>query len=397
MTREGVGEEITQAKSPHILVELPPGFGKSKVALDLVKHCIDEGKFEEPPSILIVVPRSVLPDNWRRELNKWGYGELESTITFVTYLSFPKKAGHWDIVIFDEVHHLSPRCRKALSDFDIDRIIMLSATVNRKIKTELKALFPDLYVHTITTKKAIQEGILPDPRVFLIPLTLDRVYVTHQIIKNPSQKIEIRIPYVDKWKYAGIKNRRIVISCTQRQYYDDMSSLIEWYRKKTFNTTFKNLFLRKSGERLKWLSEQKAPYVKTLLDHLKSQRTLTFCNSIQQTKELGRYCINSDKSEKDNAETLEKFNNGEINHITACNMLDEGMNLVGCRVGVYAVLNSSDTLIIQKLGRLLRHPDPVIIIPYYRGTRDAELVQKMMENYNPELVTTITDLTELAL
>lgn len=73
------------------------------------------------------------------------------------------------------------------------------------------------------------------------------------------------------------------------------------------------------------------------------------------------------------------------------------MNLTNCRVGVYAVLNSSDRMIAQKLGRLLRHPDPVIIIPYYKGTRDEELVNKMLENYNPELVTTISSLIELTL
>lgn len=73
------------------------------------------------------------------------------------------------------------------------------------------------------------------------------------------------------------------------------------------------------------------------------------------------------------------------------------MNLTNCRVGVYAVLNSSDRMIAQKLGRLLRHPDPVIIIPYYKGTRDEELVNKMLENYNPDLVTTISSLTELTL
>lgn len=73
------------------------------------------------------------------------------------------------------------------------------------------------------------------------------------------------------------------------------------------------------------------------------------------------------------------------------------VNLSNCRIGIYGVLNSSDRMIKQKLGRLLRHPDPIIIIPYYRGTRDEELVNKMCEDYNPELVRTITSLTELKL
>ena len=67
------------------------------------------------------------------------------------------------------------------------------------------------------------------------------------------------------------------------------------------------------------------------------------------------------------------------------------MNLVNCQVGIYANLNSSDTIVKQRMGRLLRHKNPVLIVPYFVGTRDEELVGKMLENYNPELVTVIND------
>jgi len=396
MTREEVREEILEVSNSNILCELPTSFGKSKIALDLLNKRVPEN-----PRVLIVIPRLVLINNWKKEIEQWGYTERFKGVEFVTYVSFPKKlyTAWWDAIIFDECHHLSERCRDAWSDASSQiakNVILLSATVGRDLKRELKALFPDLYTYKVSARKAIEDEVLPDPRVYLIPLSLDRTYVTHRIVKNPSQKIEITIPYVDRWKYKGIKNRRIVITCTQGQYYDDLSSIIEWYRKKMFNETFKNLFLRKSGERLKWLSEQKSAYVKTLLDLLGKQRTLTFCNGIAQTEELGTCCVNS-KNTKQSKENLEQFNDGFIDHITACNMLDEGMNLVNCRVGIYAVLNSSDRMITQKLGRLLRHPDPVIIIPYYKGTREEEIVNKMMENYNPELVTTITNLTELTL
>ena len=71
------------------------------------------------------------------------------------------------------------------------------------------------------------------------------------------------------------------------------------------------------------------------------------------------------------------------------------MNLVDCRIGIYANLNSSDTIIKQRTGRLLRHPNPIIIIPYYKGTREEELVNKMLEDYNPELVKTVSSVEEL--
>jgi superfamily II DNA or RNA helicase len=392
MTREEARDEILSIENPNILCELPTSFGKTKVALDLMKSRV---KTNESIHILIVVPRVILKDNWKDEFIKWNMQEYLPYVEFITYVSLPKKAGTWDMVIFDEVHHLSERCRDAISSFKIKYATLLSATINREMRRELNYIFSSLYTYKVTTKQAIKEEILPDPRVYLIPLTLDNIRIDFEIIKNKTQKTEVVIPYSQRFNYARVKNKKVIIKCTQRQYYDDMSSLIEWYKKKVFNEACKNLFLRKSGERLKWLSDQKSNYIKTLLDKLYKQRTLTFCNGIPQTEELGKYCINS--KNKASEENLQKFNKGIINHITACNMLDEGMNLTNCRVGVYAVLNSSERMIKQKLGRLLRHKDPIIIIPYFKGTREEELVAKMLEDYNPELVTKLTSLTELKL
>ena len=67
------------------------------------------------------------------------------------------------------------------------------------------------------------------------------------------------------------------------------------------------------------------------------------------------------------------------------------MNLVNCQVGIYANLNSSDTIVKQRMGRLLRHKNPILVVPYFVGTRDEELANKMLENYNPKLVTVIND------
>lgn len=71
------------------------------------------------------------------------------------------------------------------------------------------------------------------------------------------------------------------------------------------------------------------------------------------------------------------------------------MNLVDCQVGIYANLNSSDTIVKQRMGRLLRHKNPVLVVPYFVGTRDEELANKMLENYNPKLVTVINDYKEI--
>ena len=146
----------------------------------------------------------------------------------------------------------------------------------------------------------------------------------------------------------------------------------------------KNKWLHNAGIRLKWLSKNKQDTVLYLLNLHKNDRVLTFCADINQTEELGKYCINS--KNKLSKQYYDMFNEGKINHITACGILNEGVNITNCQYGIFAYLSSSDIIIKQRLGRLLRHKNPVIIIPYYAGTREQEIVEKMLKDYNPNLV-----------
>lgn len=60
MDREQAQEEIMNIRSNSILCELPTSFGKSKIGIDLALR-------DNPSSILIVIPRLVLINNWKEE------------------------------------------------------------------------------------------------------------------------------------------------------------------------------------------------------------------------------------------------------------------------------------------------------------------------------------------
>lgn len=45
--------------------------------------------------------------------------------------------------------------------------------------------------------------------------------------------------------------------------------------------------------------------------------------------------------------------------------------------------------------RILRHKSPIIIIPYFKDTREEELVQKMVEEYSEESIVTINNINEI--
>ena len=388
MTREQVLEDIKTIPNKNILLTFPTGFGKSRNAIERVKHLSKNNN-----TLLIVVPRNVLKVNWTEEINKW-WKNCKLNITFTTYVSFPKYKGTWNFVIFDEAHHLSERCREALCDFNIKHSILLSATVKKELKEELKEVFDDLYYYDISLRKAINNNILPDPTVYLLPLELDNKIPNERIINNPKAKGKIIYSsWAERWNYLKIKNNPVHIFCTQSQYVLNLNKKIDWFKKKRHIESFRNKWLRLCGDRLKYLSDCKIPTVLKILKHCNSERTLTFCNNIEQTQKLGEYCINS--KNKESLRNLRLFNLGTITHITACNMLNEGCNLVNCRIGIYANLNSSETIIKQRVGRILRHPNPIIIIPYYKGTREEEIVKKMIEDYNSQLIKIIHNVEEI--
>lgn len=392
MTREDILREILSLKGSNWLLELATGTGKSKMAIEKVKSL----RNKKEQHLLIVVPRNVHKANWADEIKKW-WPKCDLKISYTTYVSFPKYKGHWDFVIFDECHHLSERCREALCDFEINHSILLSATVNKSLKDELKEVFDDLVSYKKDLRDVIEDEILPDPRVYLWPLDLRTDLPTESIWKNPKAKGRlIECNWINRWNFIKQKACPVRIYCTERQYYSDLCGQIEYWKKRSYSTRSqiaKNKWLRLCSERLKWLSDKKVKYLHQLLPSLIKHRTLTFCNSIEQTELLGEYCINSKNTES--VQYLEDFNSGKIDHITACNMLNEGMNLFNCQIGIYANLNSSESIIKQRMGRLLRHTNPVIIVPYFKGTREEELVQTMLEDYNPKLVTTISNIKEI--
>lgn len=374
MTREEINDlalsEIDNTK--YLILELITGFGKSKIAIDTINHICDRvnKNNKRQASILILVAKKVHKITWRDEIEKWG-GIKSKFITIECYESFHKyKNSFFDILVCDEMQHLSKFRLKTLDSLHINEaFIGLSAT----IKKDMRDYFISYYKAKVIKcglKEAIETNVLPEPTVYLIPLTLD----------NKS------------YKYKKNKFGKTILM-TQRGYYNDFTSLIEWYKNKYYNTNnnnIKNLWLSTAGKRLTWLSEQKEDIVLSLLERFKNYRTLTFCSNIIQAEKLGKYNITS--KNKKSTKNLDMFNELKIKHITACSILNEGVNLTNCRIGIFCNLNSSEIITKQRCGRLLRHKSPVIIIPYYINTREQELVDKMLKEYSNESIKIINDI-----
>lgn len=375
MTREEINSLALSSidKTKYLILELITGYGKTKVAIDLVNHICNRKK--ESISILILVAKTVHKQTWKDEINKWG-GIKSDNITIECYESLRKYEGkQFDVVVADEVQHLSDARLSIIDSIQINEaFIGLSATIKRDMR-DMFQRFHNATIIKCGLKEAVDDNILPEPKVYLLPLTLDN----------------------RKFTYKSKRFGKTIIT-TQKGYYDSVSSLIDWYKGKYFNSRnerIKNLWLSSAGKRLKWLSEQKESIVLSLLDKFKRNKTLTFCSSIEQSERLGKYNITS--KNKDSIKNLAMFNANEIKHITACNILNEGVNLTNCRIGIFCNLNSSEIVVKQRIGRILRHKSPIIILPYFKDTREEELVEKMTEEYSKDSVIVVENINDIKL
>ena len=401
MTREQIyiSSQKALSISNTLLLESATGTGKTFISIRLVNYLLSSEWYRRAESIniLILVAKRVHKQTWKDEISKWGginHSTAHINICMECYESLKNHCGEqWDICIADEVHHLGSETRqRIMKTLHPGYLIGLSATIPKKLKMWFTYNYHAQIV-SCDIVEAIDSEILPEPTILLFPLQLENTKMSETIEINPKVKgPTYQGEYKDLWKYKRAKQHAI-LKCTQKQKLIELDKLIEWYKKKamTGSPAMKQSWLYLCGKRLEFLADCKLQWVKLILHYLDKERTITFCKTIAQTEQLGKNCIHSQNKEA--TKIYEDFNNKKINHITAVNILNENANLVDCRYGIFCNITSSEIITSQRQGRMLRHKDPVMIIPYYIGTREEELVKKGIEGFKS--VKTIYSISEI--
>jgi len=396
MTREEIYQrcerEIDRTKG--VLFEAGTGYGKTSVAIKLLNYI--SSVLGHPVNVLYLVDRNVQKTTATVEFSKWGLNR-DTNVQLECYASLKNHVGKtYDVVVLDECHHVrSELKRELLNHVTFEYMIGLSATIPNKLKYYLINTYHVGFVSR-SLNDAIEDGVLPEPEIMLLPLQLQNYAKSETIEINPKKPGQI---YYDEYErlWAHKKNHHAILRCTPKQklqYLDNKIIFAKRAFERMRTEPMKRRWLRLCGDRLKFLAECKNSLVKELLDKISDKRVLTFCTSIEQTEVLGKNCIHS-KNKNANA-ILDKFNKGKLNHITACQVLNEGVNLKNCQFGVFANINASSIIKVQRVGRILRHEHPVVIIPYYVGSREEEIVKEWIGEYNEKLIheyNTLNDLT----
>lgn len=375
-----------------LILQWATGVGKgytSVRAIDMLK----------PEKTLIVVAESAHKDNWKKEFEKAGLGELINSIVIECYASLKNyKDTSWDLIVFDEAHHLGSDLRlDILSTLKSERVLALSATLeNYEILGCLELTFGKFCYSKVSIQDAIDNNLLPQPKIFLIPLYLD-YQVKDQILIEEWGRKEKRVlmecDWEDRWsimKYKKTKypNVTLRIRCSAYHKYKYICEQIDYWQKRFFSTrnqAIKNKWLQYGSIRKKFLGELKTKEAKKLLDSLKGKKYICFCTSIEQAELLGgSNAIHSKKV--GNKDIISAFNEGKSDKLFAVGMLQEGQNLEGIEVGIIVQLDGKERSFIQKFGRSMRAEDPVQYIFYYKYTRDEEYLENVLEGIDRQYI-----------
>jgi superfamily II DNA or RNA helicase len=320
------------------LVVLPTGTGKTEVMITDIMH---QFRLNKRQNVLILVPSRQLRDDITKVVLGRVYDELQGVnisvgqadgdhVIIQTYSWMSRNyqkfdVNRFDYVAVDEAHHaVAPTLQKVIHHFTPKTLLGMTATDKRLDEKKLEDIFGK-YKTDLSLVDAIRQDLLAPIRAFRVKSNIDLS--------------EIRFNGKD---YVGTDLQRNVVVPSRDQLIVDVV-------KKYFVGTEIGF---KSG--------------------------LIFCVSIahanslaKRMRENGISCKAVSSNEKKSIQYIEQYQNGEIQFLTTCSLLNEGWDSPRTSIIVMARPTMSKVLYTQQIGRGTRK---------YLG-KEALYVLDVVDNY----------------
>jgi superfamily II DNA or RNA helicase len=328
------------------IIILPTGTGKSWVMIEALREVYKPGM-----RVLYTCDSRRLRDSdFNKELEKWNADEFCGIIEKQCYAAAYKKEGqYYDILLADEGDYgLTPEYSKLFANNTFEHIIFVSATLEPSKRQIAKGIAPIVYERKL--KEIEDDGVVNKSQFWYVPYLL-----------NPTENA-MYVEYNNRFRHLLNEKNGHVINDPPRS-------------RKQIDSDLKFL----SFERLHFLAGlESSAYIcgKLIADIQKrdeNAKMLIFCGLTSQADKVSMYTYHG-KSKETN--WLDAFNHNEIKELAVCGKIDRGINLEGANTVIMESVTSSETKMIQKLGRGKRLAVDEVLqvyfpIPYFRPVRDA--------------------------
>lgn len=375
--------------SKNVILSWATGVGKSYMSIQLQKSLGN-------PKTYICVAEITHIDNWKEEYKKHNCEYLLTNTTIFCYHSLSKYADtEIDLLILDEIHHLTEARKYYLSTINYKKMIGLSATITFDEFAELKQFFGPFYFSKLSLTQAVNLNILTNPTIYLIGLDLDEEHKTETfevIYGKPTETLEV--DYSMYKSYFRKKQVKLIVRCTQAEKYQYLTNMVKYYESiymQGFKEYNKTKWLRAGLQRKAYLAQLKTKTLQQVVSYLGDRKFICFCGSIAQAESLSPNVLHSKLKGSQQKAILKQFNEGQINSLFLVNKLREGQNLEGIESGIICQVDNQSRSFVQRLGRILRNKiDPEVFVIYFKDTSDANYLSTALADIPPESIKFIT-------
>lgn len=350
-------------------IVLGTGCGKTKVALDILKAM----EFRQDAKILLLSNSAHLRDKgWLEEFIKWGILGLWDSVTSECYQTACKWEGtEWDLVIADEIDF---SLTEAYSRFYLNNtysaFLGLTGTVTETKKVNYLDKFAPVCFN-YSTNQAQEDGILNKTRLHLVKFLLDttKTIKVEYKDKKTNKKKSFMTSENDQYVFATNKVSNAYKDLQEAKENGDSRDIskAEAVYKYSINARKAILHSLESSVRVaKQLQRE-------IIEKDNTNKILCFSG---RTNQVEKFCaVTYTGNNKRDNDCLTRLNNGSINILGVCAIIDRGANLVGVNNIIMESYVGSTTAFQQRNGRGCRLEaddvmDLYILLPYYRVKSD---------------------------
>ncbi len=304
-------EIMYNTENKHFVCLISPRAGKCRMTINFFEKYIN-------PSILIVYPEKNIQSSWKNDLKSRNYDD--NNITWSTFQSLKKlKDKAFDIVVIDEIHLLSSAQLIIVKEIlKINPIVIgLTGTLNTYSERDLRAIGLSVLMR-YSIQEAIVDGLITDYFITVLEVPLD-----------------------NKQEQAFGKKIR-----TEKKQFDSLSYVINQFEEIQRDT----FFLRLQRMRVIMNSLSKIQATRKLLKQFENERILVFCGNTTIADNLGITSYHSKSTEKD---IVERFQKGEINQLSVCKLLNQGITFSNLNKVIVGYSDSNSENLCQKLLRAM--------------------------------------------
>lgn len=278
---------------------------------------LDHAKKIKARTVLWFVDSSLAAKQLKKEYKEYGF---KYDLTIVNYRSLKKYANtEFDFIVFDECQTVKARHIDAIRSMKYFKMVFMSGSIivgsydyNFLLKT-----FAMLHVYHYGYEEAIKNNSISD-----FTITIHEVPLSNE--KN------IKVSHGSGYFYTS--ELASYVNLSRKISEEDIATKLSIYRAKFLNTL-----------------DSKVQYAKEYMKIMQSQnkRFLIFCEDSTISKKISQYTYNS-KTSDDN---LNKFNNGEIDHLVLVNKGSSSITYNNLDACLLLSVNSSSHFVLQRIFR----------------------------------------------